>query len=198
MKSKYLLCFFLVIVFNFNTSIAQNIGIGTAIPDSSAALDITKTCKGMLVPRMTFANRPANPAKGLLYCQTDADSGFYYYDGSAWKGIVNKSPMLPGGTQVNGENGLKVNTTNSGSGQSDWIAVNAGGSAGDRVVFGNLNGNASIGSRNSNLTAWSDMTINQDGGTVIVEGQSLTAPTGGLSSGLARPLVVNESVRQSY
>jgi len=47
---------------------AQNIGMGTASPDASAALDITHGSKGLLIPRMGSANITAisNPAKGLM------------------------------------------------------------------------------------------------------------------------------------
>ncbi|MBL7737939.1 MAG: tail fiber domain-containing protein [Chitinophagaceae bacterium] len=47
---------------------AQNIGIGTATPNNSAALDITHTSKGLLLPRMSTSaiNAITNPAKGLM------------------------------------------------------------------------------------------------------------------------------------
>src|ERR1700712_4028510 len=47
---------------------AQNIGIGTTSPDPSAALDMTSSSKGLLVPRMNTAAvlSIASPAKGLL------------------------------------------------------------------------------------------------------------------------------------
>ena len=56
-----------------NATIAQNVGIGTATPNASAQLDISSTSKGMLVPRMTMAQRNAvvTPANGLLIYQTD-------------------------------------------------------------------------------------------------------------------------------
>lgn len=65
--------------------IAQNVGIGTTTPDASAQLEITSSAKGLLVPRMTRAQRTAisNPAKSLLVYQTDLDSGFYYNARSA-------------------------------------------------------------------------------------------------------------------
>jgi hypothetical protein len=55
-------------------------------PDTSAMLDVSSTEKGMLIPRMTEAQRTAIaiPAKGLLVYQNDGTEGFYYYDGSAW------------------------------------------------------------------------------------------------------------------
>jgi hypothetical protein len=70
---------------------------GTA--NGSAMLDIVSTSKGVLVPRMTSAQRIAiNPTateKGLLVFQTDAPVGFYYFDGSVW---VQLSAGALGGT----------------------------------------------------------------------------------------------------
>ena len=55
-------------------------------PDASAVLDISSTTKGLLIPRMTIAQRTAigSPATGLQVYQTDGTKGFYYYDGNAW------------------------------------------------------------------------------------------------------------------
>lgn len=62
------------------------IGMGTAIPNASAALDIRSTDKGLLIPRMNLAQRNgiSNPATGLLVYQTNSMPGFYYYDGTQW------------------------------------------------------------------------------------------------------------------
>ncbi|MCP4045700.1 MAG: hypothetical protein GY732_06880, partial [Gammaproteobacteria bacterium] len=60
---------------------------GTA-PDGSAMLDVKSTTKGMLVPRMTTAQRTAisSPATGLLVFDETTD-GFWFYNGSIWKGL---------------------------------------------------------------------------------------------------------------
>ena len=52
--------------------------------DPSAMLDVKSTTKGMLIPRMTAAQRNAisSPTGGLLVYQTDQPSGFYYYLGA--------------------------------------------------------------------------------------------------------------------
>ncbi|USQ03568.1 hypothetical protein [Aquirufa antheringensis] len=62
------------------------VGIGTSSPDASAILDISSTTKGVLIPRMTAAQKAAisGPTTGLLIYQTDAPSDFYYYNGSSW------------------------------------------------------------------------------------------------------------------
>jgi hypothetical protein len=78
-----------LLIGNAATLNAQNVGIGTTTPNASAALDVTSTTKGMLVPRMTQAQRNviATPAAGLLVYQTDNTPGFYYYDGTTWKNV---------------------------------------------------------------------------------------------------------------
>jgi len=65
---------------------AQSVGIGTANPDASAALDVAATARGLLVPRLTQVQRAAiaAPAKGLLVFQTDgAQPGFWFNAGTA-------------------------------------------------------------------------------------------------------------------
>ena len=64
-----------------------SVGINTAAPNASAVLDVTSTTQGMLVPRMTTAQRTAiaSPVASLLVFQTDGTAGFYYYTGAAWQ-----------------------------------------------------------------------------------------------------------------
>lgn len=81
MKKKITLLALIISAFSF-----AQVGIGTTTPDPSAALDITNTNGGLLVPRMTLAQRGAiaTPADGLLIYQTDGTTGFWYYDGTIW------------------------------------------------------------------------------------------------------------------
>lgn len=85
----------LFVLFILGYMIAQNtFGQGVAInttgarPDSSAMLDVSDTSKGILIPRMTMAQRNLipSPANSLLIFQTDQDSGYYYYNApsSTW------------------------------------------------------------------------------------------------------------------
>jgi hypothetical protein len=63
----------------------SQIGINNPTPNASAELDIKSTSKGVLIPRLTQAERLviASPAQGLLVYQTDTVGGnlfgFYYY-----------------------------------------------------------------------------------------------------------------------
>nr|WP_295934586.1 hypothetical protein [uncultured Dyadobacter sp.] len=84
MKHTRRLFFVATLIFCINEVSAQkNVGINTSSPDASAALDVTSTTQGVLVPRMTQSQRSAisNPATGLLVWQTDATQGFYYNAG---------------------------------------------------------------------------------------------------------------------
>lgn len=69
------------------TNAQVGIGVSVANIEPSAQLEVKSTNKGLLTPRMNEAQKNAinNPAAGLLVYQTDGTSGFYYYDGSAWK-----------------------------------------------------------------------------------------------------------------
>ena len=71
----------------------QQVGIGTEIPHNSAALEITSTTKGFLMPRMTEDQRNTiQPATGLMIYQTNKEPGFYYHNGISWEGIANGQP----------------------------------------------------------------------------------------------------------
>ena len=85
------------------TTYAQ-IGINIETPDASAALDITSTTGGLLIPRMTETQRDAiSPAAtGLMIYQTDGTAGFYYYNGSGWSEVAATSATYSIGDVVNG------------------------------------------------------------------------------------------------
>src|SRR5688500_18134393 len=89
MKNQFILICFLL--FSLPLVAQQSIGIGTTSPNASSLLDITSTTKGLLIPRMTHAQKIAiaTPATGLLIYQTNTSGantpGLYYYDGAAWK-----------------------------------------------------------------------------------------------------------------
>jgi len=68
----------------------QSIGIGTATPNASAQLDISSTTKGMLIPRMTEAEKNAisGPVQGLMIFNITTNS-FQYYNGAQWSNMTH-------------------------------------------------------------------------------------------------------------
>jgi hypothetical protein len=70
-----LLVLLVAYVFFSSTHNFAQVGINTTSPDNSSIIDISSTDKGMLIPRMTSAQRDAifNPANGLLIYNTDSD-----------------------------------------------------------------------------------------------------------------------------
>ncbi len=85
----------LAILFAAASAHAQGVGINTtgAAADTSAILDLSSTTKGLLVPRLTAAQRAAIvlPAKGLVVFQTDGTQGLYWNAGTpaapSWKQV---------------------------------------------------------------------------------------------------------------
>lgn len=73
-----------------NSYSQNNVGIGTNTPNNSALLDIASTTKGLLIPRMTTAQRSlvGTPAIGLLVFDTDTKT-IWAYDGTAWKNLYS-------------------------------------------------------------------------------------------------------------
>ena len=79
-----------IIIVNFSISLlnAQNTAItddASYSPNSSAMLDVKSTDKGILIPRLTSAQRTlvSSPATGLLVFDTD-ENNFYFYNGTSW------------------------------------------------------------------------------------------------------------------
>ena len=105
--NHYLKLLLLTIIFNsFNIGqMDAQVGINTngASPNASAMLDISSTDKGILIPRMTTAERELinSPATGLMVYDSD-ESTFWYYNGTAWTAI--------GSGAFTSENGLTAAT----------------------------------------------------------------------------------------
>lgn len=104
---RKLIVFFLLLGLSASAQVAVNTD-GTT-PDPSAMLDVKSTTRGLLAPRMTFAQRLAisNPATGLLVFQTDATAGLYYNAGTPalplWTMVGvggGSSPWLMNGSSV--------------------------------------------------------------------------------------------------
>jgi len=84
-RLPYLIVFVLfpAIIYAQNTAITDD---DSYTAHSSAMLDVKSVTKGLLVPRLTQAQRNAitSPADGLLIYQTDNNTGYYYCESSSW------------------------------------------------------------------------------------------------------------------
>jgi hypothetical protein len=72
--------------------VTSSLGIGVTSVSASAALEIASTTKGLLIPRMTTAQRTAisSPATGLLVFDTDLNK-VYQKSSAAWSGLVDNT-----------------------------------------------------------------------------------------------------------
>ncbi|MCX7729194.1 MAG: hypothetical protein N2203_06970, partial [Bacteroidia bacterium] len=113
MKTKlhYLLSGVLLVLLNWQTSVAQNVGISATgvAPAGDAGLDVNFTDKGVLIPRVSLSNTttygltggpPGGTASMLVY-NTNAGIagtgamgvGYYYWNGTRWaKLLVGNTP----------------------------------------------------------------------------------------------------------
>ncbi|MEZ4778851.1 MAG: tail fiber domain-containing protein [Flavobacteriaceae bacterium] len=90
---KNVILYFWLIPAAIFTTVNAQVGINTITPEASSILDVTSTNKGVLIPRMTEAQRIAisSPATGLLVYQIDNTDGFWYYDGSSWVSLSSSN-----------------------------------------------------------------------------------------------------------
>lgn len=92
---KNLTCFIVLLSIGLYTN-AQSLAVNTdgSTANSSAMLDIKSSTKGLLIPRVTKAQKYAiaAPANGLLIYQSGPDSiGFYYYQNSQWNWMTDNN-----------------------------------------------------------------------------------------------------------
>lgn len=104
------------------------VGVGTASPDASAALEVVSTDKGFLIPRMTTAQRTAisSPATGLMVYDSDTNT-FWFYNASGWVEHNGSGSSLYGadGT-LTGERTVTLNSNNikfTGSNSSESLRI---------------------------------------------------------------------------
>jgi len=109
---KKILFFSIIFIFLSTCSYAQGVAINItgAIADTSAILDVSSTTKGLLIPRMTTAERTAIsplglPQRGLLVYDISFNQ-FFFWDGTAW--IMAVGPTGPiGPTGLAGATGIQ-------------------------------------------------------------------------------------------
>jgi hypothetical protein len=79
---------------------ANTLGVGISSPAASALLEVSSTTKGLLPPRMTYAQKEAiiSPETGLLiYCTNCGRNGGepQFYNGSFWVNMVGGTASVP-------------------------------------------------------------------------------------------------------
>lgn len=103
LMNRILLLFFFCSSFIGNAQ--NNVGIGTNIPDPSALLHLDASNKGLLVPRLTTAERLAivSPANGLLVYDNSFNCFFYFTSINGWTSLC----QLSGPTGATGAQGIQ-------------------------------------------------------------------------------------------
>lgn len=88
--------FFILFMLLISAGVSAQVGINTASPHASAALDVTSVGnnKGFLPPRMTVTQRNAiaSPAEGLMISCTDCSvKGLHQYINGAWQAMTSSN-----------------------------------------------------------------------------------------------------------
>ncbi|MEP7239168.1 MAG: hypothetical protein ABI685_14910, partial [Ferruginibacter sp.] len=161
MKKKLLILCLMMTA--FYCSFSQSIGIGTATPDASAALDITAANKGLLIPRMNIAsiNAIINPAKGLLVYDSVVSQLMVNTGGPAvpiWQPVASSS----NGWNLSGNNVIDPNNQFIGTTNNQPLRFRV-----NNIKAGELNpstGNISMGLRagQDNTTGFSNISFGTD------------------------------------
>jgi len=100
--------------------VQAQVGVGTSTPHSSAALDVTSTSAGLLLPRMTATQRNAisGPSAGLMIWCTDCGTNgeLQVYNGTYWTNFTGGNRSLSGRAQVGSD--IDAEATGDGFGRS--------------------------------------------------------------------------------
>ena len=130
----------------------NNVGIGTITPESRSLMELSANDKGLLVPRLTTAQRQAidtltfpGAINGLLVYDIDYKE-FWYFDGTIWMPIGNQANQgvtgptgAPGATGLPGMTGLTGPTGATGSTGPTGVASSVPGPTGPTGPAGSGN-----------------------------------------------------------
>ncbi len=150
MKKSLILLVTVLLSSNILFGQSENVGINTTSPDNSAALQVTyiTTPKGVLVPRMTSAQRATvpSPANGLLIFNTD-NNRFEVYDAgaTAWRGLLTNANVGTAAWARTGNSGTVPGTDFLGTTDNTAFTLFTNNTERLRI---NANGNFGVGSNN--------------------------------------------------
>jgi len=141
------------------------VGIGTTSPDASSVLDIQSTTKGILIPRMTTAQRTAisSPTDGLLVYDTTEQS-FFFYTSSSWSELASNTGELD---DVDNDTKIEVEKNT----DEDIIHFSTAGN--ERLNIDSL-GNVYIGDGINNTHIESDGSLSYEG--TAIRWEDITIP----------------------
>jgi trimeric autotransporter adhesin len=145
-------------------------------PDPSAILDIKSTTKGLLLPRMTLAQRNAipSPANGLMIYQTDNTPGFYYNSGTsgspAW--VISGTGS---GWGLTGNSGTSAGTNFIGTTDNVPLTFKVNNQLAGKIDPSTLNTSIGYQSLNSNTTGSANTAYGTNALNYNTEGNANTA-----------------------
>lgn len=171
-------------------------GIGTNLPDKSAALDIVSSQRGLLIPRVDIPDLslPApisNPAQSLLVYNLGAGgataAGFYYWDNSANAGAggwvtLSGIGATTGHTQLSQGENIAISLDNSGGFVNYTVGIEPGTDGQVLVTEENPTGEFH--------TVWVDPTSFMSAGLTADNGLHIAQSTVKLGGALTEPTVI--------
>ncbi len=150
MKQLLLICLLAITGLKIYAQQGVSINNTGAQAHSSSMLDVSSTEKGILIPRMSSAQRTAivSPAQGLFVYDTD-DNQFWYFNGNIWVQAIG--PVGPAG--ANGATG-PVGATG---------ATGANGATGINGATGAIGATGPTGATGPLVAGTSGQTLRHDG-----------------------------------
>lgn len=151
MMRKYITI--LVLQVTLCACVNAQVGFNNPNPDSTSVLDLTSNTKGLLIPRMTSAERLAigTPARSLLVFDL-TEGKFCFYDGGSWY-VLNELSRVAGSNDVNL-------------------------SPGNLTVDGNITSTGTVSSSSLSVTGFASNALVPTGSIVMWSGSIATIPSG--------------------
>jgi|GEM_PF-1918242 hypothetical protein len=191
MKSNIITIVLALLVLNAMPQ-ATSVGIGTTTPHNSAVLDVQSTSKGMLIPRMSSAQRSSitSPATGLLVFDTNTES-FWFKSAGNWIELIDTSNNA---WKTNGANTYLGATGNIGIGTSTPsydVHINRGSpSIGfTDAVKNHFSGFISGDSNNLYINAYRRSIGTNQSGDLLLQTNNVLSTAGNVGIGTINPVV---------